>query len=240
MLLFTGSLRRQGSIVQPPERWRNGSLPAQEPRIAPHGTDGDQLRHRFIPSSVMFIGFLRRQGPIGQPLERWRDGSLPAQGPGTSQILATPNALPQRHFALSSPCPRVRPTAGPRINSGRDLSCNHSIAGEMGSCLQAATPDCPAWHRRGSASASFHTLKRDVYRVPAKAGTHRATARALAKWVPACAGSRHFPFSNSQRFAATALRFIGSPQARTHAVRRITATGMGKDRPNAGFRVQPD
>jgi hypothetical protein len=40
VFLFTGSLRRQGPIVQPLDRWRNGFLPAQEPRIAPHGTDG--------------------------------------------------------------------------------------------------------------------------------------------------------------------------------------------------------
>ena len=71
--------------------------------MAPHGTDGDQLRHRFLGGSqemnypisatyiacgerqvFLFTGSLRRQGSIGQPHERWRNGSLPAQGPGTS------------------------------------------------------------------------------------------------------------------------------------------------------------
>ncbi len=163
VLLFTGSLRRQGPILQPFDRRRNGFLPAQEPRIArmapmgisfgivssgadwkritgsqhlaspcvsgrcsslqdpcegrdpsrnrsiaggmgsclhrnpelPHGSDGDQLWHRF-PQSLTFIGFLPtgpacgrpedklRQGPIMQPPEIGRNGSLPAQGPGTS------------------------------------------------------------------------------------------------------------------------------------------------------------
>src|SRR5579862_1710733 len=130
-----GSLRRQGSILQSLLRRSNGFLPTQEPRIAPRPyriPAKAGIHPATAPSPVKrvpagagnlelpraFVGSLRRQGSILQPLLRWRNGFLPSQEP------------------------RIAPR---------------------------------------------------VYRIPAQAGIHPATARALAKWVPACAGTSNCP-----------------------------------------------
>jgi len=80
-LIFIGSLRRQGPIMQPLDRWWDGFLPAQEPRTELAAS----LRIGFgiVCQNLIFIGSLRRQGPIMQPLERRRNGFLPAQEPRT-------------------------------------------------------------------------------------------------------------------------------------------------------------
>src|SRR5579883_1746091 len=159
---FVGSLRRQGSILQPLLRRRKGFLPAQGTSNCPArlsdpyagrdpscnrsfaGEMGSCLR-RNLELPRAFIGSLRRQGSILQPLERWRNGFLPAQEPRIAPRVCRIPAKAGIHpatarspvqwvpaFAGTSNCPARLPDPG----EGRDPSCNRSFAGEMGSYLR--------------------------------------------------------------------------------------------------------
>src|SRR5579875_3385346 len=159
---FVGSRRRQGSILQPLLRWRNGFLPSQDPRIAPRAYRVPAkagIHPATAPSPVKrvpagagnlelpraFVGSLRRQGSILQPLLRWRNGFLPSQEPRIAprvyRIPAQAGIHPATARALAKWVPACAGTSNcpARLSDpgeGRDPSCNRSFAGAMGSCLR--------------------------------------------------------------------------------------------------------
>jgi hypothetical protein len=158
-----------------------GLLPAQEPRFAPHASDGDRPRHRSSLSDPgagrdpsynrsfagekssgrrrnldlprAFTGSRRRQGSIVQPLERRRHGFLPTQEPRIAPRVCRIPAQAGIHPATApSPATWVPACAGTQ-------ACVYPPGG--GTFVRryvpafAGTPNCPAWQRRRSAPASL-------------------------------------------------------------------------------------
>src|SRR5579883_655348 len=208
---LTGSRRRQGSILQPLLRRRNGFLPSQEPRIAPRvcRVPAQAGIHRATARAPEQWGSCLRRNPDLRRMPATEIGlgiaplyRIPAQ----AGIHRTTARLPVKRVpagAGTSICPARLPDPG----EGRDPSCNRSSAGDMGSCLRRNPSMCLPTGRRHVRPKICSCLRRNpelprmaataissgiapLYRIPAKAGIHRATARAQATWVPACAGTQ--------------------------------------------------
>src|SRR5579871_2170719 len=199
---FVGSLRRQGSILQPLLRWRNGFLPSQEPRIAPrvyripaqagiHPATAPSLA-KWVPA---FAGTPNCPARLSGPCEG-RDPSCNRSFAGEkgSCRRREPRIAPRvcRIPTQAGIHPATAPSPVKRVPAGAgNLELPRAFVGSLrrqGSILQPLL----RW-RNGFLPSQEPRIAPRVYRIPAQAGIHPATARALAKWVPACAGTSNCP-----------------------------------------------
>ncbi len=184
---LTGSRRRQGSILQPLLRRRNGFLPSQEPRIAPRvcRVPAQAGIHRATARAPEQWGSCLRRNPDLRRMPATEIGlgiaplyRIPAQ----AGIHRTTARLPVKRVpagAGTSICPARLPDPG----EGRDPSCNRSSAGDMGSCLRR-NPELPrafAGSRRRQGSILQPLLRRRHGFLPAQEPKHVFTHREAAR-----------------------------------------------------------